>query len=514
MRSTKHRHVALATSLAASLASTAALSQDLQCRTCEDCSQLLSTPNARVELGTDLALHGAGPCVVIRGEGARFNGHGHVILAQPAGGVALRVEAANAVARHLRVTGADVGVELVGARDATLYDITAEARAKGFSVERSPNARFERVHASGGRVGLSFGASANGSCDANTTMQSPGAVVLRSTFERATTGIAACDARPVLTGNTVSRNAVGVVLGDPAAGTGPGGAAPYDACACAPTVEAVHPGTVAVYSSGCGSCQVHEGWMPGLRRRGADIVVRESGPDTQSAQERFDRFGWRCMPGVMDSLGIPGCVPNYACVTSGAFSKRREGDAQLMVDVPINGADDAFRFASECAEGARGRYARGARCVLQGLADNRICGNRTLDLSAVGGASRAGGARDRCDHAEGWSEGGHAGCALTCDEAVPSTEAPPPREPALIEPQAGPSPNAIVPDTTQPPATPLVLPTAAPPSPAGSVAPAVRTPTRTSPAAQRAPSADEPLYIVGGIVAAVLVGAWAFRKKG
>ncbi len=510
------RRSALAVALAAVLAPSAAFAQDLQCNTCEDCTRLLATADARVDLGADLSLRGDGPCVVIRGAGARLNGHGHVILAQPGGGVGVRVEAANVGARRLRVTGADVGVVVSNAHDVTLYDVTVEARATGFSIERSPRLCLERVRSTGGRVGLSFGASAEGACPDHTSMQSPGAVVVRSTFERATTGIAACDARPVLTGNTVTRNDVGVVLGDPAPSSGPGGAAPYDACACAPEVAEVHPGSVAMYSSGCGSCQVHEGWLPTLHREHVDIVVRESGPNTQDAQERFDRYGWRCMPGVMDSLGIPGCVPNYGCVTSGAFTKRREGESELSVEVSITGSEDARRFADECATTARGRYVRGARCVAQGLADNRLCGNRTTDLRALGNASRTGGTRDRCDRAEGWREDGRDGCASPCE--TPSNAAPAPQpQPVAPEPPRAPTSE---PDTTRPPATPLAAgsqPTPTPAAPRAAPAVARAAPdapvTAPRPSAPEAPSSDTPLYIVGALVAVAVAGAWLFRAK-
>lgn len=469
--------IALVASLVA--AAPAAWAQAPQCSTCEACTAALAAPDAQVDLAGDLALHGAGPCVVIRGEGARLNGLGHVLLAQPGGGVGVRVEAANVNVRSLRVTGADVGFAVVGAHDVTLYAVTAEARAVGVSVERSPHTRLDRVRTIGGRVGVSFGARDDGACDAALPMRSPGAVVLRSTIEGARTGLAACDARPVLTANTVTRNEVGVLLGAPTAIAGPGGDAPYDACVCAPTVEALHPATSAVFSSGCGSCQVHEGWMPSLRSRGADIVVRESAPGTDEAQARFDRYAWRCLPAVMDSLGIPGCVPNYACAASGVISKRREG-LQLVLDAPVQNESEVFAFAQACAGAAAGRYGRDAgRCVLQGLADNTFCGNRAVDLRASDATAH--GTRDRCTRAEGWSEDGHDGCAQRCDAAP----APPPRAPP-----AQPAPPTTV--TTTTPSTPAVAPTTTPPE---------------------APSNDGPLYLVGGLVAAALVGAWALRKR-
>lgn len=466
-----------AASLAA--AAPAAWAQAPQCSTCEACTAALAAPNAQVELTGDLALRGAGPCVVIRGAGARLNGLGHVLLAQPGGGVGVRVEAADVNVRSLRVTGADVGVAVVGASDVTLYALTVEARAVGVSIERSANARLDRVRTVGGRVGVSFGARDDGACDAGLALRSPGAVVLRSTIEGARTGLAACDARPVLTANTVTHNEVGVVLGAPTAVAGPGGAAPYDACVCAPPIEALHPATAAVFSSGCGSCQVHEGWMPSLRRRGGDFFVRDSAPGTDEAQARFDRYAWRCLPAVMDSLGIPGCVPNYACATSGAVSKRREG-AQLVLDTPVQSEDEVLAFAQGCANAALGRYDRGARCVRWGLADNNLCGNRAVDLRASDGAAH--GARNRCGRAEGWSDDGRDGCSQRCEDA-----------PLAL-------PRAPLAPPTPPPAE----------APVTTVTPGPATSVTATPAA---PSSDGPLYLVGGLVAAALAGAWAFRKR-
>ena len=216
--------------------------------------------------------------------------------------------------------------------------------------------------------------------------------------------------------------------------------------------------------------------MPSLRRRGGDLFVRESAPGTDEAQTRFDRYAWRCLPAVMDSLGIPGCVPNYACAASGAVSKRREG-AELVLDTSVQSEDEVLAFAQGCANAALGRYGRGARCVLQGLADNNLCGNRTVDLRASDGAAR--GARNRCGRVEGWSEGDREGCSLRCEDAPIALPLAPPAPPA---------PDGPVTTVTPPPATPV------------SAAPA-------------SPSSDGPLYLGGGLVAAALAGAWAFRRR-
>ena len=174
------------------------------CDSCASCTEALAAPNAAVQLAVDLPLRGDAPCVVLRGAGARFDGANHVVLAQPAGGVAVRVAAVGANVRNLRITGADTGVE-VAAADVTLYQVVTEARAMGVRVAAAAGVRLDRVHTLGGRVGVSFGAADDGSCPAGATLRSPGAVVLGSTFEGADVGLAACDARPVLTGNKIGR---------------------------------------------------------------------------------------------------------------------------------------------------------------------------------------------------------------------------------------------------------------------------------------------------------------------
>lgn len=440
------------------LSAPSAFAQSLQCHTCADCTQLLAAPDARVELTADLTFSGNEPCLDVRGANARFNGLHHTIRAQPAAVVAVRVSAAGANLRNLQLAGADTGLLLQGARDVTAYDITVDAAVRGVGVERSANVRLERVHTRGGHAGVSFGARDDGRCDEGRPMASPGAVLLRSTVEGADVGVAACDARPVLSGNTIVRNGVGVWLAAPTAIAGPGGASPWDACACAPGLDGVHGGTVTLYSSGCGGCQVHEGWMPSLHRRGADIVVRESGNGTEEAQQRFDRFGWRCMPGVMDSLGIPGCVPNYGCAATGAFAKRRDTDGSLSIDVPLHSEEDVLHFAQTCAA-AGSRYARGARCVPRAVADNTVCDNRDVDLRATGDAARAGGADNRCGRVDGWRDGSSPGCASPCgQDGVVRT--PPPE--AHHEPSLAPTPAPAPPvEAPQAPATP---PTAATPA--------------------------------------------------
>jgi hypothetical protein len=466
------------------------------CSTCEDCTQALAAPHADVRLGGDLPLRGAGPCITVRGEGAHFDGARHVILAQPAGGIGVRVEGVGAVVRNLRVTGAATGVA-VAARDVTLYQVVTEARGVGVRVEASPGVRLDRVRTTGGRVGVSFGAADDGSCAAGLTLRSPGAVVVASTFERAAVGLAACDARPVLTGNTASGNGVGVTLGDPAAASVPHGDAPWDPCVCGAPLERLRPGQLAMFSSGCGGCMVHEGWMPALRRRGVEVRVRENGRGAETSQQRFDAWAWRCATGVMDALGIPGCVPNYACAATGTVSKRRQGEAELVMDAALNGEDDVFNLARSCAAGAQGRYVAGARCVAQALADNTFCHNRTRDLRVTGDAARWGGVRNRCARAEGWSESGHAGCTATCDGApMPAPEAPAPP----VDPAPTPAPATATPPPPAPPAPATATPTAAP-APASA-----RTTAPTD-------GGNGPLWVMGGFMAVLAAAGLLTRKR-
>lgn len=484
-----------ALSLALSLAPALAAAQTATtCDSCASCTQALAADGADVKLAGDLPLRGAGPCVVVHGANARLDGGQHVILAQPAGGVGVRVEGAGAVVRNLRVTGAATGVA-VAAADVTLYQVVTEARGVGVRVEAAPGVRLDRVRTTGGRVGVSFGASDDGACPAGASVRSPGAVVVGSTFERAGVGLAACDARPVLTGNTARGNGVGVALGDPAASNAPHGGAPWDPCVCGTALDRLRPGQLAMFSSGCGGCTVHEGWMPSLRRRGVEVRVRENGRGTEEQQRRFDAWAWRCATGVMDAIGIPGCVPNYTCAATGHAVKRRRGEAELVVDPQLSGEDDVFALARACADAARGRYVAGARCVAQALADNTFCGNRTRDLRVAGDAARWGGVRNRCATAEGWSEAGHEGCSAGCDGAPMPVSEPAPLEPTPAAPAAPEVPAAA------PAAPPL------PPTPAAPPAPAASAP------ATNAGGGDGPLWVMGGFMAMLVAAGLLTRKR-
>ena len=91
--------------------------------------------------------------------------------------------------------------------------------------------------------------------------------------------------RTHLKNNVVSSNKVGAEFQRPAKITGnePAKGA-YDACACEPTLPGAKPGTTLFYSSGCNGCKVHEEWLPGLREKGADILLRASDPERRKRE--------------------------------------------------------------------------------------------------------------------------------------------------------------------------------------------------------------------------------------
>ncbi len=407
---------------------------------------MLSHEHARVELVADLDGPAGAPCIVVRGEQAQLNARGHTLRAA---GVGVRVEGRGARVRNLHVTGGSTGFVLAAPDAATLYHVATENAAVGISVEASPGARIVRAEVRGGRVGIAFGAPEAWRCPAGGVVRSPGAAVLRSHVEGAEVGIAACDALPVLAGNTVTRNGVGIVLGAPAPapGGGPGASAPYDPCACAPALDGVHPGTTLLQSSGCSGCEVHEGWLPGLRAAGADIRLRETGAGAAGAGQRFDDFVDHCAPELTNVLGIPGSVPNYGCLADGRTWKVRTGDETLEMAAAIQGPDDVARFASGCVAEAARRYVPGSACVRGQLWANTACANRTVDIRAAAGARRLGGADDSCANTEDWSDTGLAGCARPCDgslvpdaPAVAPTRLPQPTRAAPVQPPRGVTP--------------------------------------------------------------------------
>ncbi|MCA9543484.1 MAG: hypothetical protein KC613_03810, partial [Myxococcales bacterium] len=221
------------------------------CDTCEACTAALATPGAEVELKGPLTATAAGACVTIAGDGATFNAIGHPIQAAD---TAIAITGADVLLRQPDVTQAKVGVRITGAR-ATVFGARISASDVGVAVDGAADARLDRVTVTGGQVGVAFGALAGQACAPDASLRSAGAVVQRATITGAQVGLAACEARPVVLDSEVSGNQTGLLLGDPkAAGTGPGQAGPHDACACAPTLDQVQPGTTLLFSSGCGGC--------------------------------------------------------------------------------------------------------------------------------------------------------------------------------------------------------------------------------------------------------------------
>jgi hypothetical protein len=168
---------------------------------------------------------------------------------------------------------------------------------------------------------------------------------------------------------------------------------------------------------------VHESWLPQERARGALIRARAGGGDGGAEQARFDGHIRHCGPEVVDALGIPGCVPNYACPASAEVWKRRQGARELVTDRSVATPDEVVAFSEACRAAAREAYGRGGRCVTAALRSNTLCGNRRTDLSVAGAFARWGSAGDRC----GVVEGDGARCAQGCDgveAALMSSAAP------------------------------------------------------------------------------------------
>ena len=414
--------------LAAMLCTSQARADEQACDSCESCSQKLATPGAKVTIGTDLAHAGSDACIVIRGAGARLDALEHSVKLGAAG-TAVRVEGADVLVSNLHVRGGTTAVEVASAERTTLFHLWIADTSTGVRVVSSDEVRITRSVIGATSVGISFGASADGACGERTELTSPGAVVTDTRVEGAKVGIASCEAYPVLARNVVVNNGVGVVLGAPAtrSGSAPKDKGAFDPCACAATLEGVSAGTTLLYSSGCGGCQVHEGWLPDLRKQKHDIVVREVGPGKAEAGAKFDAFIDRCAPEVTDAIGIPGCVPNYTCLANGVTFKIRRGDTSLTNETQLASSDDVAAYASACKAAASKAYRGGADCVAHALVGNVMCKNREQDVRAMAGGVKLDGIDDTCDRAEGYSDKGATGCAKPCGPTMPALAEPPPR---------------------------------------------------------------------------------------
>lgn len=465
------------------LAAPALAGRGKPCSDCQSCTEMLAKPGVEVALSQPIT-NPPSTCVVITGEGSTFDGGRHLISGAS---VAVRIDADDAWVRHVRAEGGQKAVEVKGAR-ATLLDVQTTNVAEGVRVSAAPGVRIVRSTFVGGRVGVAFGPSTGDTCRPDARLSSPGAVLQRVEINGAQVGVAACEAVPVLSSTQLLGNGIGLLQGaaPPAAGlSGPAAKGAHDPCACAASLPGAQAATTHFFTSGCSGSMVHEDFMPEVTGRGYDVIQRKHDPASKAEREAFDRYIRRCAPEVMDAIGIPGCMPNYACVANGEVSKRRGDDDRLVVDHRLSGVDDVSAFAARCVAAAEAQFADGGACPAAAVRDSVICQNQRDVVSARAIA----GADNRCGSASG--AGSTLGCA-SCDGV--ERPAPPPA------PTAKPTP-AAAPDTTRRPPSPTEAaapnrPAApAPQAQAPTAAPQVQAPTApaaapSAPAAAAAPSGE------------------------
>ncbi|MBN1773748.1 MAG: hypothetical protein JXB32_20975 [Deltaproteobacteria bacterium] len=454
------RSIVVLVLLSGSLAAGPARAQRSEpCDSCQGCSALLAQPGARAELHADLVHEGTGPCVVVAGEGALFDGLEREIRCTAGGGaVGIRVEGARALVRNVHVLGAGTGIE-VAAPDVTLFHAWVEAQDAGIRGDGSAGLRVTRGVVRGGQVGISLGGDAAGACPAGATVRSPGVVIGRTHVEGARVGIAACEALPVIRHSTVVRNEVGVVLGRAAPAEGvPGGEGPDDPCLCRPPLEGLAPGVPVMFVSACPGSEAHKAWLPELTPRGFQAVIRPAGPGEAEATRAFDAAIDRCLPQLTDAVGIPGCVPNYACPADDRTFKVRAAERELARELELDDPEALFAFWESCRDAAAAHYRQGEDCVVHALHDNVICGNTRVDVRSAGGLS---GADNTCDTVEGWSDAGVAACGASCGD-LPTLPAPPTPRERVERAAAAPTP-APAPEPAPAPPPPPAEPSFAPP---------------------------------------------------
>ena len=425
------------------------------CDSCASCTEKLAIPNARVLLGNNVTYPANEACIVIRGSGAQFDGLEHEIRSS-AGGAAVRVEAPDVLVKNLHTEEGAVGVDVYSAPRFTLFHAWIQGAATGVRVAASAGVRITRSVVSGKACGISFGAS-DGTCRNGLAVQSPGAVIANTRVQGSDVGIAACDTVPTLVRNEVVNNGVGILFGAPSPGSAsePGQSRAFDACLCAPPLAGVKPGTTLLFSSGCGGCQVHEGWLPELRKQHHDIVVREAGVGNADAMARFDAFMDRCAPEVTDVIGIPGCVPNYTCLANGTTFKTRRGDREINQEAGVSSPEDVAKFAIACNDAAEASTRGGTDCVKVAMRDNVLCLNRDLDVRSFTGPTKLDGQGNACTRTEGFSDGGSKGCDRPCPADLPARPMPSAR--ASREPSGSTAPvqpSASAASSSVPPATP------------------------------------------------------------
>ena len=373
----------------------------VKCDSCESCTAALAAEGARVELTADLAASGP-TCVTLAGAGAELNGGEHSLQSE---GTGVLITGAGAHLRRLSVSGGEIGVEVKGAAQVTLMAVSVKGAQVGISADGAESLRVVRSSTEGGQVGLSYGAKKGGQCAPGAKMRSPGAVISRSSFTGAKVGVAACEASPVIVGAKITGNGTGLLTAAPkASGKGPGQKGPYDPCVCGPELPGVKQETTMFFSSGCGGCKVHEGWLPEVQQQGYDILLRPTGAENRQAMDRFDRFLRQCAPEVNDAIGIPGCVPNYACLPGQFVFKRRETGKLLARDAQIQGPEGMAEFSARCVAAAQAHYNPTGACVRHAVRESEICGN-TVDAQLAGPLSGEG---NTCGLGE------KLGCAQPC----------------------------------------------------------------------------------------------------
>jgi hypothetical protein len=389
------------------------------CDSCETCTEALSKPNAKVALAGPIS-GGAGACIVIKGAGAELHGGRHTLKNAAVG---LRIEGADAFVRHLTVQGGQQGVEITGA-GATLLNVDVVEAQTGIAVLGAASTRLVRSSVRGGAVGVAFGPVSGKSCAPDARLRSPGAVLRQVQISDTLVGVAACEAAPVIVGSTITGNGVGLLQGPaPAVAGAQGGGAsgPWDPCLCEPSLDDVRPGTTLFYSSGCGGCKVHEGFLPDVRARGHDVRLRENGKENRALTKAYDAYVRHCAPEIKDAIGIPGCVPNYACVADGAVAKRRGENDRLVFDARLNSADEVSEFAAKCVAAAQERVGEGT-CPSHALRGSAVCNNQQ-DIQS---ARPVLGAENTCGSVKGAGDAvGCAPCGAAPTKPVKAAQAAP-----------------------------------------------------------------------------------------
>ena len=484
----------------------------LSCASCAACTDALGVSEAKVELSGDLVHEGDGPCIVIRGADARLDGLERDIRSLGgANTVGVRVEADGVIVRNVHVVGAEVGIQVESARRVTLFHNWLRTSSAGIVSNQGEGLRVSRsviqTETKEGTVGVALGSGGAAVCGPGAAFAQSDVVVQGNHISGAQTGILACDALPVLSRNVVTGNEVGVKINAPAKGADGTKARPWDSCACAPEVTEVTSSTTLFYSSGCHGCQVHEEWLPDLRSRGHDIRIRETGPENRLASQEFDAFIDRCIPQIMDAIGVPGCVPNYGCLSNDVTFKLRDGEKNLVRETEINSSADLAHYATECAQLAERNYGKGDACIQHLLMDNTVCGNATGDIQAEGLDGRWKGVGNACATAKGYGDDGAASerCSRVC-----SGDHPVPAMPAAREREARRPP----PPPMATPAPPAPAPAAAAPAPAvAAEAPAVDVEPAQEEASVQTIS-DNMLLGMGLLALLVVIGFFWGRDDG